>query len=111
MNNLTAKSNSTNRIVDDNEERMISSEMEPRGEVMESIGEAMGRDLSSGSSLREINISPLNSGFMVRVGCQTVAVEKSETLITMLTKYLNNPSEFEKKWYSKNVINRLENID
>lgn len=66
--------------------------------------------LNDSSSLRSINIEPLSSGYVVKVGCQTVAVETSEKLVKMLGIYLENPSEFEKKWYSKDVRNRLENI-
>jgi hypothetical protein len=62
------------------------------------------------SELRGISINPLNSGYMVKVGCQSVAVESTEKLIDMLNKYLTDPADFEKKWYSKNVRNRLDNI-
>ena len=59
------------------------------------------------SNLREINIKPLSSGFLVNVGCQTVAVETVETLVSNLTAYLNNPMAFEKAWYSKKTQNKL----
>lgn len=52
----------------------------------------------------------LSSGFLVKVGCQSVAVETPEKLLAALAKYYENPSEFERKWYEKPVINRLENI-
>ncbi len=65
---------------------------------------------SNQSEPRGISINPLNSGYMVKVGCQSVAVETTEKLIDMLNKYLTDPSEFERKWYSKNNRNRLENI-
>ncbi len=61
-------------------------------------------------SLRDVSINPLSSGYLVKVGCQTVAVETTEKLVDMLNKYLTNPHEFERKWYSKDVRNRLENI-
>lgn len=64
----------------------------------------------SASNVRGISINPLNSGYMVKVGCQSVAVESTEKLIDMLNKYLSNPSDFETKWYSKDVRNRLDNI-
>lgn len=66
--------------------------------------------LDSSSELRSINIEPLSSGYKVKVGCQTVAVETSEKLVKMLGIYLKNPREFEKKWYSKDTRNRLDNI-
>lgn len=64
----------------------------------------------SNSEVRGISINPLSSGYMVKVGCQSVAVESTETLVKMLDKYLTDPTDFERKWYSKNVRNRLENI-
>lgn len=62
------------------------------------------------TSLRDVKITPLSSGFLVKVGCQSVAVETPEKLLAALAKYYENPSEFERKWYEKPVINRLENI-
>jgi hypothetical protein len=64
----------------------------------------------SNDNVRGISINPLSSGYMVKVGCQSVAVESTERLIDMLSKYLTDPADFERKWYSKNVRNRLENI-
>ena len=61
-------------------------------------------------SLRSIEIDPLSSGFLVRVGCQRIAIETPDKLIYMLTKYLTDPTKFEKEWYSKDVINKLDNI-
>lgn len=69
-----------------------------------------GDALASNSEIRGISINPLSSGYMVKVGCQSVAVESTETLVKMLDKYLNDPADFERKWYSKNVRNRLANI-
>jgi len=66
--------------------------------------------IPSNSELRGISINPLSSGYMVKVGCQSVAVESTEKLIDMLNKYLTDPDDFERKWYSNNVINRLDNI-
>ena len=65
---------------------------------------------SPSMSLRDVKITPLSSGFLVKVGCQSVAVETPEKLLAALGKYYENPSEFERKWYEKPVINRLENV-
>ncbi len=65
---------------------------------------------STSMSLRDVKITPLSSGFLVKVGCQSVAVETPEKLLAALAKYYENSSEFERKWYEKNVINRLDNI-
>jgi hypothetical protein len=73
--------------------------------MTEEIGDTISND-----NVRGISIKPLSSGYMVNVGCQSVAVETTERLIDMLNKYLTDPADFERKWYSKNVRNRLENI-
>lgn len=93
-------------------------EMEVLPEPEEARGyEASGEDAdvameapTPASNLRDVKITPLSSGFLVKVGCQSVAVETPETLLAALAKYYENPSEFERKWYSKPSINRLENI-
>ena len=50
---------------------------------------------------RNVNIRPLNYGFVVTVGCQEFAVEDSEKIFKMLRKYFENPDEMEKKWMEK----------
>jgi hypothetical protein len=50
--------------------------------------------------LREINISPLNTGFVVRLGCQTLAITSSKQLLEELTKYFENPAETEKRYFA-----------
>jgi len=62
------------------------------------------------NEIREIKIKPLSSGFLVQVGCQQIAIESISTLVNTFTLYLNNPNEFETKWFSKKTTNRLENI-
>jgi hypothetical protein len=53
----------------------------------------------------EIRISPISYGFIVKVGCQTVAVEEAKTLANALSAYLLNPVDFEKDW------NKTKNLD
>jgi len=65
---------------------------------------------AGGSGLREIKIVPLSSGYLVRVGCQSVAVESTTRLVRALAKYLNDSTAFEKAWYSNSTTNRLDNI-
>lgn len=50
--------------------------------------------------LREVTISPLDTGFVVRVGCQSVAVSTKKQLIEELTKYYINPTETEQRYYA-----------
>ena len=60
--------------------------------------------LAAASQAREINIRPLNYGYIVNIGCQTFAIESVEKLISNLEKYLNSPIETEKKWFSGNLL-------
>jgi hypothetical protein len=90
-------------------EREITDEVTEREPEMAEYAMDMGGAIST-DNIRGISINPLSSGYMVKVGCQSVAVESTERLIDMLNKYLTDPADFERKWYSKNVRNRLENI-
>jgi hypothetical protein len=47
---------------------------------------------------REILIQPKSHGYVVTVGCQSFAIEKTSTLIRNLEKYLEHPAVTEKKW-------------
>lgn len=53
---------------------------------------------------REINIQPLNYGYVVRVGCQTLGIESKDTLIKNLVAYLENPGEYESKYMSSKKL-------
>lgn len=53
---------------------------------------------------RQINIEPLNYGFIVRVGCQTFAIETPDKLIEKLTGYLKDPSTVERKWQREHIL-------
>lgn len=55
-----------------------------------------------------INIETKNYGFVVHIGCQTFAIEKPETVGTIIGKFLANPVEAEKAWYNTSGTNRLE---
>ena len=56
------------------------------------------------SQAREINIRPLNFGYVVNIGCQTFAIESVEKLVSNLEKYLNSPNDTEKEWFSGNLL-------
>jgi len=60
--------------------------------------------------IKQINIEQLDYGFILRVGCQTVAIEEKETLLRVLGKYIENPSRVESNWYKFNGENKLNNI-
>lgn len=54
--------------------------------------------------IREITIKPLDYGFIVKVGCQSFAMETKETVVEKLTTYLNNPSDTEVKWMRDRIL-------
>lgn len=45
-----------------------------------------------------INIEPLNRGFVVRVGCQSLAVSTKQELVRLFNAYMENPEKVEKEW-------------
>lgn len=47
---------------------------------------------------RTITISQPDFGFIVQVGCQTIAIESKEKLLKNLKAYLDDPAAFEKAW-------------
>lgn len=52
-----------------------------------------------------INIEQLDFGYIVRVGCQTFAVESIEKVVANLEAYLKDPKDIEKQWYSNKTLN------
>lgn len=54
--------------------------------------------------MREINIREVNKGFILTVGCHTFAFTKTSDFIPELTKYLTNPQETEKDWFSGDLF-------
>ena len=53
---------------------------------------------------RNINIEPLNYGYIMRVGCQSLAIESKEDLLKYLTEYLNDSTKTEEKYYNKQLL-------
>lgn len=51
-----------------------------------------------------INIESLNRGFVVRVGCQSLAVSTKQELIKLFTAYMENPEEVETDWMMKGKL-------
>ena len=58
-------------------------------------------------NLREVRIQPLDSGYLVKVGCQSVAVETTEALIKNLNDYLTRPAAFERAWFKNQNRSKL----
>lgn len=47
---------------------------------------------------RNINITPLNSGFLLKIGPYSFAVETQEKMLEKISNYLKNPIETEETW-------------
>ena len=52
----------------------------------------------------EIRIETLEYGYVLAVGCKRFAITDKETLLNMLTKYINNPKEVQQQFYNKTLI-------
>jgi len=50
------------------------------------------------NTIRPITIEQLNHGYVVKVGCQTFAIESATHLISKLEAYITNPAKTEQKW-------------
>ena len=49
--------------------------------------------------IKQIQIEQLDLGYIVRVGCQSFAIETSDKLVSALGEYLKDPSGVEKQWF------------
>jgi hypothetical protein len=73
--------------------------MEEMSESSENVGYLTNAQSIDNSINRyQITINPLNYGYSVVVGCQSLAFETKESLIKALTSYLNDPIRIEKDW-------------
>lgn len=72
-------------------ERMENEPIADRGE------RADGND-SRENKIRRIEIEQLGYGYLLHIGCQKIAIEKSTTLIEKLSAYIMNPNETEEKY-------------
>lgn len=78
----------------------------------ETVGVAIGSEcravepdvVERENRIRSINIEPLDYGFILRVGFQSLAIESKQDLIKYLTDYLNNPNKTESKYYDKQLL-------
>jgi len=52
----------------------------------------------------EIRIETLEYGYVLAVGCKRFAITDKETLLSMLTKYINNPAELQEQYHNKTLI-------
>lgn len=68
---------------------------------------SVGNQMMENQVLNEkytITIEPLDYGYKVRVGCQTFAIESTETLVSKLNKYFENPQKMVQEWNKTNKI-------
>lgn len=78
--------------------------------AMGSYSTVIGSSRTSERKPREVTITPLDFGFIVKVGCQSVAVENVEKLVEKLSAYLKNPGNIEDMWNKdsgKTVMNEF----
>jgi hypothetical protein len=55
-------------------------------------------------AIRPINIRQLNHGYMVEVGCQTVAIETATKLIALLSSYILQPESTEELYVNGKLL-------
>ena len=56
------------------------------------------------NQIRPINITQVNHGYIVVIGCQTIVIETKERLIEKLAEYINDPAGTENKYNSKELL-------
>lgn len=54
--------------------------------------------------IRSISIRQLNHGYVVEVGCQTLAIESSSKLIALFAEYVSDPLATEQKYRDGKLI-------
>ena len=66
--------------------------------------ETITRNVPSINPFYDVRIETLDEGYVIRVGCKAFAIQNKEVLISMLTKYFNNPEELQKQFINKTLI-------
>lgn len=75
----------------------------PVSSISESLTNAAYYQYGS-SEKYNINIEPLNRGFLVTVGCQRIAISSKEELKKNFNEYIDNPTEYTKKYNNNEVL-------
>jgi len=81
------------RLVEASESREEAEEVMAEEIMEEGLTEVPGANIIRGLMLKQ-----LSYGYTIEVGCRILAIESKETLIKVLTEYINNPSSTEKKF-------------
>lgn len=55
---------------------------------------------TANAELRNINIQPLSRGYILNVGCQSVAISTKAQLKEILNAYIDNPQQVEEYYYA-----------
>jgi hypothetical protein len=56
------------------------------------------------SEVRQIIINALHHGYLVDVGCQRIAIESVDKLISILKAYLKDPEETERRYSNRELL-------
>lgn len=67
-------------------------------------GEIMAPRSIEENHIRSISIRQLNHGYVVEVGCQTLAIESASKLIALFSEYVLNPIATEQKYREGKLI-------
>lgn len=59
--------------------------------------------------MREVRVSPVLNGFVVRVGCQTLVFNRIEDVAENLVAYQKDPEGTEKK-FTENAVNKTLDV-
>jgi len=60
--------------------------------------ELTGNEAMLPNTIRDVQITQLDHGYVVHVGCQRFAIENASILIAKLTEYVYHPAATEQKW-------------
>lgn len=58
-----------------------------------------------GDKIRSIQIEQLDRGYIVRVGCATIAIDNKSELMSRMIAYLENPADTEKRYFEGILFN------
>lgn len=74
--------------------------------VTDSITAIYGKlgEIEQTREFKKIIIDKLDYGYVIKIGCQSFAIESEKKVLSGLTTYLNNPSEEEKRWFKEKTI-------
>lgn len=91
------------KIMESLNNQMTEASLSTVGSISGSLANAAYYQYGS-SEKYNINIEPLNRGFLVTVGCQRIAISSKEELKKNFNEYIDNPSEYTKKYNNNEVL-------